>query len=476
MLQPYSPSQATLEEDQSQAHDLGHYIGIFKKRILYFIVPFVILLTVGFLIVAIQRPIYRAEGRVLVESPEIPTDLVEPTVTASAIERIQVIQQRLMARDSLLPIVTKFNLFPSERQWMTGTQFLELMRKRSTITIVDLNSELGDTAAKLGSGSLKRNNAVAFSVGFEYESPAVATKVANEFLTAILSEDVRARTAHATGTTEFLSQEVKRLQSRLDAIDVRVFEAKKQIFEAKMQGIDPTSPQEESPELKLQTAQLADLKAQLVAQSSVHSVEFPAVKSLKKRIAGLEEELAKTKARPKKESASANTAALPDIDALEQQQKLTEKDLDDASKKLAAARLGETMERNQQSEHLEVIEQPVEPQKPVRPNRIKLLAAVFGLATIFSIGAVFLAEKLDTTIRGSRELVGVFDSRLLVTIPYITTNGEIARRKRRIVLLLTSTAVFLLVGLAAALYIGVTIDLSWFDQSSLKFLLTRLSK
>ena len=54
----------------------------------------------------------RPKGEILVESPEIPTDLVEPTVTAAATERIQVIQQRLMARDSLLPIVEKFNLFP----------------------------------------------------------------------------------------------------------------------------------------------------------------------------------------------------------------------------------------------------------------------------------------------------------------------------------------------------------------------------
>ena len=101
-------------------------------------------------VVAIQRPIYEAQGKILVELPEIPTDLVEPTVTAAATERIQVIQQRLMARDSLLPIVDKFNLFPSERKWMSGTQILDLMRQRAQIALVDITAQIGGQSGYQG--------------------------------------------------------------------------------------------------------------------------------------------------------------------------------------------------------------------------------------------------------------------------------------------------------------------------------------
>jgi hypothetical protein len=90
-------------------------------------------------------------------------------------------------------------------------------------------------------------------------------------------------------------------------------------------------------------------------------------------------------------------------------------------------------------------------------------------------GVVFLAEILDKSIRGSRELAGVVDSRLVVAIPYISTAGEIRQRKRKIVLLWATLAVVLFAGLAAALYIGIQIDFSWFDRPWLDSL-TRLTK
>jgi len=149
--------------------------------------------------------------------------------------------------------------------------------------------------------------------------------------------------------------------------------------------------------------------------------------------------------------------------------------LDEESKKLTAARLGEAMERNQQSEHLQVIEQPIIPQKPIKPNRPKLFVLSSAIATMAGFGVVLLAEMLNRSIRSARDLIGVVDSRLLVAIPFIPTAGELARRKRKIIYLSIFLAAFLLVGVAAALYIGIEIDFSWFDRSWIDSL-TRLSK
>ena len=91
------------------------------------------------------------------------------------------------------------------------------------------------------------------------------------------------------------------------------------------------------------------------------------------------------------------------------------------------------------------------------------------------IGLVILAEMLDRTIRDSRELVGVVDAHLLVSIPYIATAGELQRRKAKFILLWAALAIFLMVGIAAAFYIGVEVDFSWFDRSWIDSL-TRLSK
>ena len=457
--QAYRATQPSLSEERTQAFEPAQLIAILKRRIFYFAIPFVVFLIIGFLVVAIQRPIYEAEGKILVESPEIPTDLVQPTVTAAATERIQVIQQRLMARDSLLPIVDKFNLFPSERQFMSGTQVLDLMRQRAQIALVDISAQIeGGRLAYQG----PKGSAVAFTVSFDYENPDLAAKVANELLTSILSEDVRSRTSRATETTEFLAQEVKRLQGKMDGIN-------QQIFVAKQQAADPKHGDQTIPEaLKVQTDELAAMKADLIQKSSIYSAEFPVIKALNRRIAALEYQISRTpKAKP--------MAAGQDIDALTQQQDALEKELDEESKKLTAARLGEAMERNEQSEHLQVIEQPIVPQKPIKPNRPKLFALSLALAMAAGGGAVFLAEMLDRTIRGTRDLALIVDSGLLVGLPYIPTPGEIERRKRKMILLWACLAVFFLAGIGAAFYIGVNIDFSSFDRSWI-YKLTRLSK
>ena len=167
MAQTYSDQREGYYEGGDQGLDLAHYFGIAKRRAFYFIVPFILVLLLGAFVTAIQRPIYEAKGKILVESQEIPTNLVMPTVTESANQRIQVIQQRIMTRDNLLALVKKYGMFAREQQWMSGTELLDLMRERTKFDIVDSSSQ----------------NAIAFTVSFEYENPSVTLNVTNDFLT-----------------------------------------------------------------------------------------------------------------------------------------------------------------------------------------------------------------------------------------------------------------------------------------------------
>src|SRR5262245_9855511 len=84
--------------------DIWHYIAIARKRFYYLLIPFILILVTGFSIVMLLPAVYLAEGKLLVESQQIPTELVRPTITASAKERIQVIEQRIMTRENLVAI------------------------------------------------------------------------------------------------------------------------------------------------------------------------------------------------------------------------------------------------------------------------------------------------------------------------------------------------------------------------------------
>ena len=138
--------------------------------------------------------------------------------------------------------------------------------------------------------------------------------------------------------------------------------------------------------------------------------------------------------------------------------------MDSANKKLEEAHLGEKLERDQQSERLQVIEQPVLPRTPIKPNRVKLLTLSFALAMAIGAGAVFAAETFDGSIRHSHELAAVANGRFIVSIPYIATRAETFHRKSRLTLIVGVFAVVLAAGVAGYLFFGPPIDLSWVNQ------------
>ena len=447
MLQTYNAPQAGLYEDEGQGFDLSHYVGALRRRIYYFTIPFLLIVMVGFAVVAIQRPIYRAQGKILVESPEIPPDLVHPTITEVANERVQVIQQRIMTRDNLMDVVNKYNLFPREREWMSGTELLDLMRSRMEIKPVALDAQTSSN-----------NPTIAFTLSFDYEIPAIAQRVANEFLTAILSEDAATRTNNASETTKFLDKEVKRIQTEHDAVVAQIAAAKVR---------PPDQDQTQSEETKAQIAELTAAQTALVQASAVYSDEHPIVKNLRKKIAALKHAIAAGSEKPPATPSDVN------LIVLERQEAELGKALDDANRKLSTARLGESMERAQQGERLQVIEQPSLPQKPVRPQRMKWYAAAFALAGMIGAGFVFTAESLDKSIRRSRDLSRIIDRHLIVTIPYLSTPGEQFRKRRNVVLMSGAIVAILGTAIAVAVVNGVSVDFSWFDRSWLDAL-TRL--
>jgi uncharacterized protein involved in exopolysaccharide biosynthesis len=424
--QQFRPASYQEEADQSYFLQPSFYWQLIKRRALYFVIPFILVLVVGLAVALLLPATYVSEGKILVQSQQIPTELVRPTVTSAAQERIQVIEQRTMTRENLLAIIDKFQLFPEKRTLMSASQLVELMRKNAKI------EPLAQPLAFSQVRSRGDNPTIVFTVGFEYSDPQTASRVANELVTRILNEDLRDRTSRATDTTKFLAREVQKLQAENAAIDAKIALAK--LSQAKSGSNTPDQP----------ATQLAQLKMDLTQKSALYSDRHPVMQALKRQIAALE----KVVVPP----VQTGPDALAPLDELETQQENIQKNLEAASTKLAAARLGETLEKDQQSEKLEVIEQPTAPQEPIRPNRPKIAGIALFLALAAGGGLVFLLEFADKGIRRSSDIFGIVDSRLVIAIPYITTHAERGRQKSRTIVLI-GVAVVLVVGALVAAYL-----------------------
>jgi uncharacterized protein involved in exopolysaccharide biosynthesis len=205
--------------------EVRYYAGVVKRRYLSFLIPAAVIAGTGMFIVSKLPTIYNASAKILVESQQIPADFVRSTVTALASERIQVIQQRVFTRDNILALVQKFDLF-STRSDLNRSEIVDLVRSR--VTINQLNISAGTRARQ------PNQLTVAFNVGFDYENPQGALQVANELVTLVLNEDIRARTASASETTKFLNDENERLISELAIVQKDIAE-----FKNKNEGLLP---------------------------------------------------------------------------------------------------------------------------------------------------------------------------------------------------------------------------------------------
>ena len=76
-----------------------------------------------------------------------------------------------------------------------------------------------------------------------------------------------------------------------------------------------------------------------------------------------------------------------------------------------------------------MIEPPQTPEKPIRPNRILILAAGLMLSIGFGIGAIVARESLDASVRGPSDIISLLQIPALASIPVISTTARCARRR-----------------------------------------------
>ncbi len=187
---------------------------ILRRRVWYFLIPFVVIAPLGIIVVMLMPAMYRAEGTILVESQQIPDELVRSTINAYAQERIQTIRQRVMTLNRVNEVAAKHNVFP-EGSRLSESERARKMREQMNVSLITV-----ERRGRSGDGT------IAFTVSFRHRDPRTAHLVANEFMTLFLAEDVRTRTAGASNTTEFFEREAAKLRNEVASIERRISEFK----------------------------------------------------------------------------------------------------------------------------------------------------------------------------------------------------------------------------------------------------------
>ncbi len=201
---------------------LADYVAILKRRRWYVAIPTIVVLLVSAAIAFLLPPVYRSSATILIESPDVPPQLVASTITGFAEQQIQVINQRVTSTQRLVEIINRYNLYPEARQQKPIFAIAEDMRKDISLNLISAQIGGRDRAATSGMPQAT----VAFTLSFDYVDPAVAQRVANELVSLYLSENARSRQEKASETTAFLAIEADRLERVIGELDKQLADLK----------------------------------------------------------------------------------------------------------------------------------------------------------------------------------------------------------------------------------------------------------
>lgn len=187
--------------------DLKFYLSLFLRRLHYFLIMLVFGTVIGLTLAWMLPPSYNAEARLVVESEQIPGNLAASTVHIAATEQLEIIQQRILTRDSLIDMANRLRIYaPAPGQSvrrMEPDEIVSDLRKRITIRTSGGASGRGQAQATI------------VQVGFQAPNSQLAATVTNEIVTMILRENLSMRTAVAGQTLDFFVQELARLDHEL---------------------------------------------------------------------------------------------------------------------------------------------------------------------------------------------------------------------------------------------------------------------
>lgn len=461
--------------------DLKFYVSLLLRR-LPIVVGITVVCTVLAVAVALMIPkSYEASARLVVEAPQIPAEMVRTTAPTNAVEQLQIIEQEILTRDTLVGLAKRHGVYDAYLT-VNENDIVRDMRSRLRFRQVELDSARADTGATV------------FSISFRAKNRSQAADVVNDVVDLVLSRNMRLRTERAADTQRFFNQEVERLSGELAKLDKQILEFKNANKDALPDSLDFRHNQQSSQQERLsllereegglrsrrenliqvfqQTGRIASgplspeqqllegLNRALSEQLSIFAEDSPNVVGLRKRISDLQESIKqKNDGSEGKKGTSELDLQLADIDerlqfianekvsirktldhlaetiaatptnetalnSLVRARDNTQLQYNTAVAKLAEASAGEQIELHAKGGRLAVVERAIPPVDAAGLGRslIAALGLVGGMGLGF--GVILLMELLNKTVRRPRELAAIIPGQPFATLPYISAPNE----------------------------------------------------
>ena len=183
----------------------GEFARMLKRRKWLIILP-IITMTAAIGYVVYKLPsVYESKTLLTVKPPTISDKVVQSLTDEDLTQRLQTINQEVLSRSSLEPMVTKYKLFELERNAGVPIELIiEKMYKNITV-----EPEKTEDDRKVA----------AFKITYRDRSPEAARNVTAELASKYVNAQILASTQTAEVTREFIDNQLNQAKTSLDALE-----------------------------------------------------------------------------------------------------------------------------------------------------------------------------------------------------------------------------------------------------------------
>ena len=133
----------------------------------------------------------------------MPESYVKATVTGDVQNRLGMLTQQILSTTRLQKIIETFGLYAEERKALAREDVIAKMR--------------GDINVAMVSGTGAQPALEAFRITYSGKDPRLVAQVTNEIAILFINENLKARELQATGTTDFLQNQLDQTRKTLEA-------------------------------------------------------------------------------------------------------------------------------------------------------------------------------------------------------------------------------------------------------------------
>jgi polysaccharide biosynthesis transport protein len=208
MANPSSSANAARHRTVAKEISPEHYLRLLVYR-KWLVLGVFLVVSAGTIVFSHFLPnVYSSETLILVDPQKVPDVYVKSTVTGDVRNRLNTLSQQILSATRLQKIIETLNLYPEDRKKMAREDVTNEMRADISVQVV---SNFGAS-----------QDLQAFKIAYSGKDARLVAQVTNELANLFIDENLKAREQQATGTTEFLGNQLQETRKDLEQQEAKL--------------------------------------------------------------------------------------------------------------------------------------------------------------------------------------------------------------------------------------------------------------